>query len=173
MAEAWAVEVEQRVGGSPEAVFAYFVEPEKHRRWHGTDVEIDPRVGGSYRISYAPGVWVSGEYVAIEPPDRLVMTWGFESEIPLPRGLTQVPAGSSTVEFRFAPDGDGTIIRVRHLGLPSRVAQDAHTLGWDTYLPRLAELVAGSDPGPDPTLEIGRTLLARDEAAMVRNPLSR
>jgi hypothetical protein len=30
-----------------------------------------------------------------------------------------VPPGSTTVEITLTPDGDGTILRLRHLGLPN------------------------------------------------------
>jgi uncharacterized protein YndB with AHSA1/START domain len=161
--QAFAVELEQRVTGSPEVVFEYFTDPEKYRRWKGLDAELDPRPGGAYRVTMGADIWVRGEYVAVEPPHRLLMTWGFESDIEIPRGLTQVPPGSSTVEFKFVPDGDGTIIRVRHTGMPSEDARFAHTLGWETYLDRLATVLAGGDPGEEPTLEMGAKLFERDE----------
>ena len=73
--QGWTVEVEHRVSGSPDAVFAYFTDPEKHRRWYGVDVELDPRPGGAYRVMVAPQVWARGEYLAVEPPHRLLLTW--------------------------------------------------------------------------------------------------
>ncbi len=39
----FAVEVEHRVRGSSETVFAYFTDPDKHRRWMGAEVELDAR----------------------------------------------------------------------------------------------------------------------------------
>jgi uncharacterized protein YndB with AHSA1/START domain len=50
----FAVEVEHRVSGSPETVFAYFTDPVKHRRWMGAQVELDARPGGIYRVAMAP-----------------------------------------------------------------------------------------------------------------------
>lgn len=158
----WTVEVEHRVGGPPEVVFEYFTDPEKYRRWKGHEAELDAQPGGTYRVTMGPEIWVRGEYVAVEPPHRLLMTWGFESDIDIPRGLAQVPPGTSTVEFRFVPDGDGTIIRVRHTGMPSEDARFAHTLGWETYLARLASVLAGGDPGEEPTFAMGAKLFERD-----------
>jgi uncharacterized protein YndB with AHSA1/START domain len=154
----WTVELEHRVGASPEKVFPYFTDPDKYRKWKGVDAELDARPGGVYRVTMGPDVWVRGEYLAVEPPHRLLLSWGFESARTLPRGLAQVPAGSSTVEFTFVPDGDGTIIRVRHTGLPSEEAHWAHGTGWNTYLPRLAAVVTGEDPGDDPGAELTATL---------------
>ena len=162
--QAFAVVVEQRVTGSPEVVFEYFTDPEKYRRWKGLDAELDPRPGGAYRVTMGSDVWVAGRYIAVEPPRLIRMTWGFASTaLELPRGLAQVPPDSSTVEFRFEPDGDHTIVRVRHVGLPTEDARFAHNLGWELYLQRLAIVRGGGDPGEEPTLEMGAQLYKRDE----------
>jgi uncharacterized protein YndB with AHSA1/START domain len=158
----FAVELEHRVSGSPETVFAYFTDPDKHRRWMGAEVELDARPGGVYRVTMAPEVSVRGEYLAVEPPHRLLMTWGWESGIELPSGLQQVPPGSSAVEFRFVEDGDDTIIRVRHLGLPTEDARWSHGLGWKSYLPRLVAVLNDDDPGKDPILTLAATFYDRD-----------
>ena len=164
--ETWTVELEHRVVGTPDEVFEYFVDPEKFRRWQGVDVELDPRPGGAFHISSVPDVWTRGSYVVVDRPERIVITWGFESKGPsLPRGLAQVSVASSTVEFSFTADGDDTIIRVRHSGLPTREARWAHEQGWRIYLPRLEILRAGEDPGEDPALELAEALFAHDEKA--------
>ena len=160
----WTVELEHRVSGSPEDVFEYFVDPDKYRRWHGVDAELDARPGGVFKVTTAPDIWARGEYVAVERPTRIVLTWGFESTngFALPRGLEQVPPGSSTVEFTFQPDGDGTIIRVRHMRLPSDEARWAHEQGWKTYIPRLAVLSSGDDPGEDPAVSLAEAMYRHD-----------
>ena len=154
----FTVELEHRVHARREAVFEYFTDPVKYRAWKGVDAELDPRPGGDYKVTMGPQVWVEGTYVAVEPPRRLVMTWGFASEFTLPRGLAQVPPGSSTVEFTFTEDGDGTVIRIRHTGLPTDEARWAHHSGWDAYVPRLAALLAGEDPGEDPLPRLASVL---------------
>jgi uncharacterized protein YndB with AHSA1/START domain len=156
------VEVQHRVDGSPEAVFAYFTDPEKYRRWQGVEVDLDPRPGGVYAVALAPEVWVRGEYLAVEPPHRLVFSWGVESSIGLPRCFQGVPPGSSMVEVRILPDGDGTIIRVRHMGLPDEEASWGTGVGWDGYLPRLVAILGGDEPGEDPFMELSATLFAPD-----------
>ncbi len=162
--EVWLVELEHRVPGPPDDVFDYFVDAEKFKRWQGVDVELDPRPGGVFNLSSVPGVWTRGRYVVVERPRRVVITWGFESNGPvLPRGLAQVPAESTTVEFTFTADGDDTIIGVRHSGLPSEEARWAHEQGWRVYLPRLTTVRSGGDPGEDPVLELAERLFAHDE----------
>lgn len=167
-AQMWAVEVEHRVKATPETVFAYFTDPEKYRRWQGVEAEIDPRPGGTYRVMMVPQVWARGEYLAVEPPHRLLMRWGWESTFELPRVLRTVPPGSSTVEFTFTADGEYTIIRVRHLGLPTDDARWAHELGWSSYLPRLGAVVDGGDPGEDPSLTLAETYYSAEAGVPLR-----
>ena len=134
---------EVRIAASPEAIFPFFTDPEKMTLWKGTQAELDPTVGGSYRVHVNPAALAVGEYVAIDPPRRVVFTWGWE-------GDPNVPPGSSTVEITLIPDGDGTIVSLTHSGLPNAESGAAHADGWDHFLPRLAIAAAGGDPGPDP-----------------------
>jgi uncharacterized protein YndB with AHSA1/START domain len=76
-------------------------------------------------------------------PYRLVFAWGWEDS-------SELPPGSSTVEITLVPDGDGTLIRLRHTGLPSEESRALHAAGWSHYLERLSLAAAGRDPGPDP-----------------------
>ena len=43
-----AGELEVRIQARPETVFEFFVDPEKMRRWKGTEAELDPRPGGTW-----------------------------------------------------------------------------------------------------------------------------
>ena len=137
------VAVQTWVQASPETVFSYFTDPEKYRRWKGLDAELDPRPGGRYRVRMNGQRTVLGEYVVVEPPRRLVFTWGWE-------GNGDLPPGSSTVEITLDADGDGTLIRLRHTGLPSQDSHALHAAGWSHYLERLSLAATGHDPGPDP-----------------------
>jgi hypothetical protein len=55
----------------------------------------------------------------------------------------------------FIPDGEGTILRLRHSGLAGEAALQ-HAEGWDHFLPRLAMAAAGEDPGADPWVDSDR-----------------
>ena len=39
--------------------------------------ELDPRPGGLYRIHVPGGRVAEGRFVALEPPHRIVFTWGW------------------------------------------------------------------------------------------------
>jgi uncharacterized protein YndB with AHSA1/START domain len=142
-----AVEREVRIAARPETVFAFFTDPDKMTQWKGTRAELDPRPGGVYRVEINEQAIAVGEYVEIDPPSKVVFTWGWEGQ-EAGGGEHAVPPGSSRVEVSLQPDGDGTLVRLRHLDLPEQ-AREIHGQGWDLYLGRLAAVAAGEDPGPD------------------------
>jgi len=126
-----ALEVIQRIEASPEIVFAYLTDSQRFVAWMGVGAELDPRPGGRYRIDVDGVHIVSGEYQVVDPPRRLVMSWGWE-------GHPTVPPGSTTVEITLTPERDATILRLRHLGLPDEGERRLHTDGWTQYLSQLA-----------------------------------
>lgn len=138
-----AVEVEVRIAASPETVFGFFTEPDRMIQWMGRSAQLDPRPGGSFRCDINGDAIASGEYVAVEPPGRVVFSWGWEGEDSVTK------PGTSTVEVLLAADGDGTRVRLIHSDLPSAESADKHGHGWRHYLDRLAVAGAGGDAGPD------------------------
>ena len=140
------VERELAIAASPETVWEFLVDPEKAVRWMGQAASLDPQPGGEYRVGVIPGHTASGEFVEVDPPNRVVFTWGWE---PGPDGGSSVAPGSSTVEIELTADGDGTVLRLVHR-LETAAAAESHGHGWDHYLPRLATAATGGDPGEDP-----------------------
>jgi uncharacterized protein YndB with AHSA1/START domain len=138
-----AVEVEVRIAASPETVFDFFTDPALMVQWMGRAVDLDPRPGGGFRCEVNDEAIASGEYVAVEPPGRVVFTWGWNGEDSVTK------PGTSTVEVLLAPDGDGTHLRLIHSDLPSPESATKHGHGWRHYLDRLAAAAPGGDPGPD------------------------
>jgi len=147
-----AVEQEIEIAASPATVWGFLVDPELMLRWWGTSVSLDLRPGGGYRVEVTPGHVLRGEFVELDPPRRLVYTFGWESGGDLP---SSVPPGSSTVEIELAPSGAGTRLRLVHRDLPGAEAAASHRGGWEHYLGRLSVAAAGEDPGPDPWLSGG------------------
>jgi uncharacterized protein YndB with AHSA1/START domain len=146
------VERELRIAARPETVFAFFTDPERMVQWKGRKAELDPRPGGIYRVEISDQAIVLGEYVVVEPPGRVVFTWGWEGQGANASDPHAVPPGTSRVEVSLEPDGDGTLVRLRHLDLPKQ-ALEIHGQGWDLYLGRLAVVAEGGDPGPDPSAQ--------------------
>jgi uncharacterized protein YndB with AHSA1/START domain len=130
-----------RIDAPPADVFLYLTDPVLIVRWMGDWAELDPNPGGKFVLDIN-GVPIRGEYLVVEPPRRVVFTWGAA-------GSDVLPPGSSTVEILLHPDGDGTLVELAHRDLP-RDELDRHEVGWGHFLSRLAIAGAGADPGPDP-----------------------
>jgi uncharacterized protein YndB with AHSA1/START domain len=136
-------ERELRVAASPETIFELLTDATAYPTWMGFGAEFEARAGGGFRIDFGT-THVSGSVLEVVPYQRVVVSWGWEHEaVPL-------AAGMSTVEFELVADDDETIVRLRHIGLSPALAA-FHAWGWDRYLPRLAAVAEGRDPGPDPS----------------------
>ena len=145
--ETVAIERELVIDASPETVWEFLVDPEKVMRWMGMTVSFDAQPGGEYRIAVNPTHTVVGEFIELDPPHRLVYSFGWE---PDEDGVSVIPPGASTVEVELTPSGSGTAVRFTHRGVPGTEAAASHGKGWDHYLARLAVAGAGGDPGVDP-----------------------
>jgi uncharacterized protein YndB with AHSA1/START domain len=133
---------ETMVAASPATIFPFLIDPAQHVRWIGTEAEIDPVVGGDYRVLVQgahPGV---GKFLEVVPDSKVVFTFGWdEPDHP-------IPAGSTEIEITLTPEGDQTRVRLVHRGLPDDAVDD-HGSGWAHYLDRLSQAATGGDPGPD------------------------
>jgi uncharacterized protein YndB with AHSA1/START domain len=132
------------IDATPETIWPFLTDPEKHVEWEGTVAEIDPRPGGIHRVLVAGQHQAAGEYVEVVPLQKVVFTFGWEED------GHPIPPGSTTIEISLHPEGDKTLVRLTHRGLPDD-AVDQHILGWTHYLERLAVRAPGGDPGPDVT----------------------
>lgn len=137
------IEIERRIEARPEEVFVYLTDADMYTSWMGMAAELDPRPGGVYRVTMNRDTIAVGEYLAVDPPSRVVFTWGWE-------GDGTVPPGSTTVEITLREDGDGTILRLRHSGFPTDEAAASHRVGWTMYVERLSVATRGGEPGVDP-----------------------
>ena len=100
------------------------------REWTG-----DVRPGGRWRASGMtrgePYVQ-EGEFLEVESPRWLVHTWDGAGK----------PGVASTVTYLVEPIDGRTRVTLRHLGFASRDMCQAFTIGWETSLERLAEILA-------------------------------
>lgn len=112
-------------------VFSYLVDPEKFVQWMGREARIDPRPGGDFRLDVDGEHIASGKLEVVDPPHRVVLTWGWE-------GSKDVPPGSTTVEITLEARGRETLLRLRHTDLPSEEERANHAAGWSQYLTQLA-----------------------------------
>jgi uncharacterized protein YndB with AHSA1/START domain len=125
------------------AVFAFFVDPERLVRWLGISAEVEPVPGGRFRFEVQPGQFCEGTYVEVDPPARVVFSWGWTDP------WWDLPPGTSLVEVDLADAGEGTRLRLVHHRLPGQ-SRALHDEGWGSFLGRLAAVTAGRQPGPYP-----------------------
>jgi uncharacterized protein YndB with AHSA1/START domain len=138
MSETLAIEREMFIAAPPEVAFRYFVEPAFMARWLGRSHSLDPRPGGVFRVEISAGAIASGTYTEVTPYRRVAFTWGWE-------GRADLPPGESLVEIELEPREGGTLVRLRHSGLPA-AAEDPftpqeHAERWARYLGVLMQQV--------------------------------
>jgi len=113
----------------PERVFEYFTRPEALLRWMGEHAVLVPTPGGEFTVDIR-GVPVRGRYLEVEPPWRLLISWGHA-------GSDRLPPGTSRLEVRLHPAAGGTTVTISHSGLPQPEAT-GHRQGWRQFLDQLA-----------------------------------
>ncbi len=170
------LEHETRVSASPETVFQYFTDPARMVQWMGTEATLDPRPGGVCRINPSGHAVMSGRFLEVDPPRRIVFAWGWETK------LYATPPQSTVVEVSLRPEGDETVVRLVHRCLHTG-AVAFHRAGWAHYLPRLAAVASGGEPAVDPWRKLtvaikqqrnaGVPLLGPRELALSIGPLIR
>ena len=135
-----AVTATVHIDAPPERVYQYFTRPEAIVRWMGDYAVLEPEPGGQFTID-VKGAPVRGRFLHLDPPRRLLISWGYA-------GSDRLPPGASTLEVRFTAEGNGTRVILEHRDLPPD-ERTGHASGWTHYLARLAVASTG-DPGPDP-----------------------
>jgi len=125
-----------RIAASPDVVFPYFTDPALATRWLANSALLDARPGGTLAIDVR-GNPARGEYVVVDPPHRVVFTWGME-------GSAEFPPGSSTVEVVLAAEGEETVVTLTHSDLPNEDYRRSHREGWGEFLGLLGEAAGSS-----------------------------
>ena len=92
-------------------------------------------MGGRYRIGLKPAdgplLYVSGTYLEIKPPEKLVFTWQWE-------GIGDDNGPESTVTVEFVDRGKETDLVLTHRQLTSQEAIDNHRMGWESSFAKLS-----------------------------------
>jgi uncharacterized protein YndB with AHSA1/START domain len=122
------------IAAPPEAVFRYFTDTDRWAAWWGAGSTIDPRPGGRVFVRYPGGNEALGEVIEIDPPRRIVFSYGYASGAP-------VPPGGSRVTIELAAASQGTRLRLTH-ELSDASIRDQHVQGWRYQLSVFANVVA-------------------------------
>src|SRR5215471_12852508 len=78
--EEGVVEREIFIAAPPATVFAFFRDPALMVEWLGRGKVLDARPGGAFRVEVSDGNVASGSYRVVDPPRRIVFTWGWEAQ---------------------------------------------------------------------------------------------
>jgi len=135
------IELQRRFRASPERVFRAWTQPLALREWWcpagwaASEIEIDLRAGGRYRIAMVragdagPGASVSGQFLEVRPPERLVYTWRWEGAFAgMPETLVTLELSGSENE---------TLLTLRHDNFTDTGLRQQHRSGWIAACDRL------------------------------------
>lgn len=146
------VHVTRELRASREEVFRTWTDPDLFKRWFtppgnaSVTADLDVRPGGSYRIALertpmVPGTsYIVGSYLEVDPPERLVFTFGWEDPPPVD-GLGDLETLDSRVTVRFRDLGGSTEVSITHERLDTSELRAFHRWGWETTLDQLARIV--------------------------------
>jgi uncharacterized protein YndB with AHSA1/START domain len=123
-----------RIAAPPEVVFPYFTDPGLVTRWIASRAELDARPGGVFSID-VEGNPARGTFIEVQPPHRVIFTWGILNSEAL-------PPGSTWVEVVLEADRDETVVTLTHHGLPDGF-RASHQEGWTQHLGTLLSLFGG------------------------------
>jgi uncharacterized protein YndB with AHSA1/START domain len=137
MAGTASVSIERRLAAPPEAVFDAWLDPDGLWQWlfrtpAGTleRVEVDPRVGGGFRVDERREDGVAehyGEYVQLDRPRRLAFEF-----------WTSFSAERTRVTIEIVADDGGSRLTLTHDGVwPDWADKTRH--GWTMILDGLAK----------------------------------
>ncbi len=129
----------RRIKARPAIVFDAVTTAEGIAHWWGPDAgpvllsESDPRVGGRYRLRFrmldGTEHESSGEFLVIDPPWRVVMTWRWLGELEGP--------GESRVEISLRAVEEGTELTFSQSLLHDEATRTSHEWGWNGALDKL------------------------------------
>ncbi|MGH9257817.1 MAG: SRPBCC family protein [Vicinamibacterales bacterium] len=143
-----AFRLRRRLSAPREDVFRAWTEPEALKRWWcpmgwvPADVDIDLRVGGTYRIGMrrlggGRPVYVRGRFLEVNSPEQLRYTWRWEN------AFEEMPHTQVTVQF--IDSGGTTDLVLTHENLPEIPICLRHRAGWIAALERMERIYALGD----------------------------
>ena len=134
----------RHIRAAPEIVFDAVTTADGIAHWWGPDSgpvllsESDPRVGGKYRLRFRrlddTEHECSGEFLVVDPPRRVVLTWRWM--------VGGDDPGESRVEITLRAISDGTELTFSHSLLQSESARRSHEGGWTGALRKLGAYLA-------------------------------
>ena len=144
--------VEGYFAGPPARVFEAWTDPNIVMKWFGPapdslhSATIDLRPGGAWQFLKSKdekkSVGFEGEYLVIEPGERLVFTW---SAVTAHATGTRESTPHSQVEIIFTARGSGTFVRLVHSAVHSEETRRGFGGGWEFGFHALGALFSDSE----------------------------
>ena len=131
------------IDATPETIWPFLTDPERHVEWLGTVAEIDPRPGRCLSRARRRSAPVRGRV-----PRGGADGEGCRSPSDGNKRGTRSRRVRRPIEISLHPEGDKTLVRLVHRGLPDDAVSD-HGHGWAHYLSRLAIAATGGNAGAD------------------------
>ena len=112
----------------PETVFRFFQESSRWEKWWGAGSTIDSKPGGDIYIRHPDGTESAGKVLEMDPPSRMLFTYGFVSGKPF-------GPGASRVTIALEPQRKATRLTLTH-EFPDGAPRDEFVQGWRFALDR-------------------------------------
>lgn len=141
MGENQAVHQQITVRAPAAEVYQALTEAEKLEQWFPSQVESDPRQGGSYRFEFqypegGQGGTQEGIYLAVEPGQKVSYTW-------------EAGGNQTQVVFTLTARGGETEVVLDHTGFGSgpeaEKVRDLHDNVWNAYMTNLKSYLETGD----------------------------
>ena len=84
----------------PDIIFAHLTDPRRMVAWMGQHADLEPVPGGTFAVD-VQGTPFRGQYLEIDPPRPVLVSWGLA-------GSDDFPPGISREEFTLTPIPSGT-----------------------------------------------------------------
>jgi uncharacterized protein YndB with AHSA1/START domain len=147
-------------------VFRYFTDSERWARWWGKGSTIDPRPEGQVHIVHPNGIEMGGRVVEIDPPSKLVFTYGYRSGSP-------IPEGGSLVTIYLEEHREGTELSLSH-AFAETAMRDQHVQGWRYQLSVFGNVTANeARAGASDTVDAWFQAWSEPDAATRESVLAR
>lgn len=114
-------EVHDRFAVTPQKLYRAWLDSEEHAAMTGSEARIDPTPGGPFS---AWDGYISGTTIELVEDQKIVQAW-----------RTTEFANSdadSRLEITFQPEGDSTLIMLRHTEIPDGQGE-AYRQGWTEF----------------------------------------
>ena len=137
-----AVEIVESFDAPPSQVWRAWTDRTWVSRWFGSnaggrvlEAQLDVRPGGRFSVTFSDADGTEhtshGEYVDVQPLNKLSFTWEWKSE----------PGVQTLVTVTLAPEGNGTRMRFEHSRLFQVSAHD-YASGWRSTFAKLEQVLS-------------------------------